>query len=123
MMIPAWTLVFLGGGAGALARYGMGQLIRSNSFPYATLSVNLLGSLIIGLLMASSMGSDERWRLLLMTGLLGGFTTFSSFSLETWQLFERGAYGPAFVYALGSLILGLVMVAVGLVLGRAILGQ
>ena len=92
-------LVFLGGGIGATARYGLQGLvyrITGTGFPYGTLVVNILGSFTIGLLMSVF---EERFlvtpplRVFLTIGVLGGFTTFSSFSFETMAMFRDGSYG------------------------------
>ena len=112
-------LVFLGGGIGATARYGLQGVIYKMTgagFPYGTLVVNILGSFLIGLLMTSF---EERFmvnpslRVFLTIGIIGGFTTFSSFSFETMVLIRDGSYG-----------LGLVNVAtsVGVCLGATWLG-
>lgn len=91
-------IVFLGGGLGAMARYGLQGLVHrlaGAGFPYGTLTVNLLGSLLIGILMISledRFTSSPELRLFLAVGILGGFTTFSSFSFETMALLRGGDF-------------------------------
>jgi fluoride exporter len=102
--------VFTGGGLGAVARYGVGTWLVRSSFPFATLGVNLLGSLCIGLVIGTFLLRPDAamWRLFLATGLMGGFTTFSAFAFESVTLMQRGAFGSAFVYislsVLGSIL-------------------
>lgn len=117
--------VALGGGAGALARYLVGtQTLRlfGSNWPYGTFTVNVLGGLLMGMLtgyLAHRGGADqERWRLLLGVGVLGGFTTFSSFSLETALMIERRAYGTAAVYIGASVVLSITALFAGLLLSR-----
>lgn len=92
----ALLLVALGGALGSVARYGASLGINrwtQSSFPWGTLFVNILGSFLIGLIMVWVLKAGEvreNYRLLLVTGIMGGFTTFSSFSWETWKLIEDG---------------------------------
>ena len=121
MMNPV-IQVALGGALGASARYGVNlgaARLFGPVFPWATLAVNVAGSLLMGLLVAA-LGRDSAWAPLLMTGVLGGFTTFSAFSLDTMLLVERGRAGLALAYAGGSVLLGLAAFLVGqfLVVGR-----
>lgn len=102
-------LVMLGGGVGAGARYVVGLLfasVGSSSFPWATFSINVLGSVILGYLVAWAQGQPERPGLLLLvgTGFCGGFTTFSTFSVETLRLIEQKQFTLALVYAFGSVV-------------------
>jgi CrcB protein len=105
-----WTslaLVAAGGAAGSVARYLVSVAAAGwvgTAFPWGTLAVNILGSACIGL--AGGLGLEGQWRLLLVTGVLGGFTTFSAFSLETGLLFGR-AWWLAAIYVGASLVLGL----------------
>ena len=114
-------LVVLGGGIGAWLRFAIGRLVSSILFPYATLTVNILGSFAMGLLVGwlarqGGPGSfdSEGWRLLLGVGVLGGFTTFSAFSLEIVTLAQRGAVGAAAAYAALSLVGGVIGLMAGL---------
>ena len=110
-------LVVLGGGIGAWLRFVAGRLVGSAAFPYATLTVNILGSFAMGLLvgwLARQGGESEGWRLLLGVGVLGGFTTFSAFSLEIVTLAQRGAIGAAAAYAALSLVGGVIGLMAGL---------
>lgn len=117
----------IGGGTGALLRYhlgrGMAHFIGGSAitvFPWATLAANVLGSLAMGILAGwlAKSGGNEQMRLLIGVGLLGGFTTFSSFSLEMMGLIERGQHLLGFTYAAVSVIAGLAALYIGLVLMR-----
>ena len=124
----ASAYVAIGGAAGSVARYQMGRLMTwwlgpqaMGLFPFATLAVNTLGSLLMGLLAGALMrlgGDTDTWRLMLGVGLLGGFTTFSAFSLEMAMLIQRGQVGMAGVYALLSLGLGVSGLVFGLTIAR-----
>lgn len=120
------VLVALGGATGSVFRYWMSvwSLRRFGpSFPWGTLAVNIIGSFLIGLLIeiiARRAQASEEMRLLLVTGFLGGFTTFSAFSLDAMTLFERGAVFSAASYIVASVALSLGAVFAGLALGRAI---
>lgn len=118
-------LVAVGGAAGALARYGLGvQTLRmwGSAWPYGTFLANISGGLLMGVLvgfLAHRGGPDqERLRILLGVGVLGGFTTFSAFSLETALMIERRTYGQAFGYALASVVLSVTALFFGLILAR-----
>lgn len=116
-------LVMVGGAIGAGARFALGQAVSArltSAFPFATLSVNLLGCLAMGLLAGwlARSGASDTLRLLLGVGLLGGFTTFSAFSLDWWQLMERGATGAAMAYAAISLVGALAAFGLGMALCR-----
>jgi CrcB protein len=117
--------VAVGGGVGAVMRYllGVASFHRFGSpWPVGTFLANVSGGLLMGLLvgwLAQRGGADqERLRLLLGVGLLGGFTTFSAFSLETALMIERRAYGEALGYALVSVLLSVTALFVGLMLMR-----
>lgn len=113
-------LVAVGGAAGAVARYGVGVLaarLWGLNFPWGTLIVNVVGGLAMGLLAARVDPSHEHARLLLGVGLLGGFTTFSSFSIEAIRLLDHH-FALAALYVLASLVLSLAACWVGLMLGR-----
>ena len=120
-------LIFLGGGAGSMARYGMMQLIsRANpgsNVPWHTLGVNVIGAFIIGLLieiLALRIAMPAPSRYFLVTGFLGGFTTFSAFSMETALMLERGDYMTGLLYAVASVIGTVAAVLVGTALVKAI---
>ncbi|MDB5698403.1 MAG: camphor resistance protein CrcB [Alphaproteobacteria bacterium] len=126
--MPNLLLVMIGGALGAGARYQVGRFALhqwGGAFPWGTLIVNLLGGLLIGALAGlfarngAPVGQDEPMRLLLGVGVLGGFTTFSAFSLETFAMIERGAFAAASAYVLASVAGALVLVAAGLWLARA----
>lgn len=118
--------VMIGGAIGAGARYLVGQimLVRLGAgFPWWTLSINIAGSLLMGLLVGvlarNSEGGNTTW-LFLGVGILGGFTTFSSFSLEFWLLFERGQTGQAAAYVLASVIGAILACGLGLFIVRQV---
>ncbi|MBT8410997.1 MAG: fluoride efflux transporter CrcB [Octadecabacter sp.] len=123
-MIPTVVQVALGGAIGAAARYGVGAaLYRPGAgFPVAVLTVNVLGSFLMGALVVY-LGQKMLTQLnpLLMTGVLGGFTTFSAFSLEAYTLFERGAVGQAAVYVALSVVLSIAALVAGIFLMRGLL--
>jgi CrcB protein len=113
------------GAVGALARWGLSTAIgaRVSGFPWGTLVVNVTGSFVLGLLFAiltERVESSAAMRLTLMTGLLGAYTTFSTFSLETFRLLEDAAYGSAALNVAGNLALGLVAVTAGVAVARAL---
>ena len=116
----AYLLVGLGGAIGAMLRYGAGVSLGSlaNGFPVATFAVNLAGSiamgLLIGILAKTTPQYQNEIRLFLAVGIFGGFTTFSSFSLDAFSLLERGDYLLAALYILGSVALGIAGLAMGL---------
>jgi CrcB protein len=110
-------LIALGGAVGSVLRYLMVAAIGA---PWGTAAVNVLGSFAIGALFVL-LNSRESWQVFLMTGLLGGFTTFSAFSLDTLKLVEAGQTLQAAGYVLGSILLSLIAVAVGVALARSFL--
>jgi CrcB protein len=118
-----WLLVFVGGGLGSLTRHAVnraGLAMLGPGFPWWTFAVNVAGSFAIGLL-AGLFGGFETGnnaRLFLITGFLGGFTTFSAFSLDALTLWERGEPMQAGLYVLGSVILSLIAAAAGLMMSR-----
>ena len=123
-MIPTVFQVALGGAIGAAARYGLGvALFRpSAGFPIGVLAANILGSFLMGALVVYlGQKSGGQWNAFLMTGILGGFTTFSAFSLEAYTLFERGDAGQAALYVGLSVILSLTALVLGVVLMRGLL--
>lgn len=113
-------LVAVGGAVGAVARYGVGlgaARLFGLAFPWGTLAVNIVGGLAMGLLAAKTAPEQEALRLALGVGVLGDFTTFSAFSLETVRLMEHQP-GLAMLYAAASVVLSVGACWVGLSLGR-----
>jgi fluoride exporter len=109
-MLKNLLFVAVGGAAGSLLRFLFNVWFKNSSFPLATLLVNIIGSFIIGLVIATSLRNpsfDSNWRLFLATGICGGFTTFSAFSAENLQLIQQGRMGLFALYAVGSVLLGL----------------
>lgn len=115
-----YLIVFLGGGIGAALRHGVNQAamrLAGITFPWGTLTVNVAGSLLMGLLagwFALRGDAAQAWRLFLTTGILGGFTTFSAFSLDTIALVERGQPAMAAFYAILSVAASLAALGCGL---------
>lgn len=124
--MPNLFLVMLGGAIGSAARYGVGRVgvaLLGPAFPWGTLAVNIVGGFLMGLLGAAlvRVGEEaEQARLLLGVGVLGGFTTFSSFSIETFAMIERGDVLTALGYVLASVIGAIGAVAIGMHLARAV---
>jgi CrcB protein len=118
--------VSLGAIAGANARYWLSRFAVREwgaSFPYGTLTINLLGSLAVGFFMiwtTERVLADPRWRLLVVVGFCGAFTTFSSYAFETMSLFERGQWGPALANVFGSNLLCLSAALGGMALARVL---
>lgn len=110
--MPDAIAVFLGGGLGSLGRWALTfvpwKTVGEAGFPLATLVTNVAGAFLIGVVVAAAVpaGLSPRATLLLKTGVCGGFTTFSTFALETGDLIERGAYGVAAAYLVLSFVLG-----------------
>ena len=120
-----FLLVMAGGAVGSAARYLVGKLTLAwlgPNYPWGTLAVNLIGGLLMGLLagILARTGGSEHTRLLIGVGVLGGFTTFSSFSLDTVLMIERGQWSVAITYALVSLIGSVLALFAGLHLVRAV---
>ena len=119
-------IVAAGGALGAMARYGVGRLLPSTGWPWGTLTVNVLGGLLMGALsgwLASrSQANGESLRLFAVVGVLGGFTTFSAFSLEVALMIERRDWLPAGGYILASVVMSVVALFVGLILTRRLFG-
>ena len=119
-----YLIVFLGGGTGAALRHGVNLTmarLAGTSFPFATLFENVSGSLVMGALaayFAFKGDASQHWRLFLTTGILGGYTTFSAFSLDAALLYERGALGLAALYVAASVILSIAGLFAGLWLVR-----
>ncbi|MEO0344312.1 MAG: fluoride efflux transporter CrcB [Pseudomonadota bacterium] len=111
------VIVAFGGALGALLRWGTVQVVAE---PLGTLCVNVIGSFLIGLGFVAVSSEDPRWHLFLITGLLGGFTTFSAFSLDALKLLEAGKLSAAFGYAAGSVLLSLAAAAFAIWIARSI---
>jgi CrcB protein len=121
----AFFIVFLGGGLGAAIRHGLNLGVArlfGTGFPYATFIINVSGSFIMGLIaawFAFKGDASQHWRLFLTTGVLGGYTTFSTFSLDAALLYERDQFMLAAAYVLGSVVLGLIGLFAGLAIVRS----
>lgn len=119
-----FLIVFIGAGIGGAGRHGVNiaaARLFGSGFPLGTLIVNVLGCMAMGLLagyFAFRGHLPQEARLFLTTGILGGFTTFSAFALDSAVLWERGAAGQALLYVLASVVLSLAAVAAGLFLAR-----
>jgi CrcB protein len=113
-------LVAIGGAVGSLLRYGCSRLLNTALFPYGTLTVNVIGSFLIGLMWALFTNeADEGKRLLLISGFCGGFTTFSAFSLEGLQLLQQSKFTSFFLYTFATIILGIIATYTGFKLIQA----
>lgn len=120
-------LVALGGGLGAAGRFGVSLAMpaRAGEWPWATFLINVTGSLLIGLLagwLATRGEAGEPWRLFLGVGVIGGFTTFSAYSLETMRIIERSDWVGASTYSIGSVVVGLIAVGLGLLVAKRVFG-
>lgn len=119
MVLYDTALVALGGATGAVLRYGVGywwgRLLPYHSWPWATLTINLIGCLVLGLLVGYELryGLGRPSRLLLVMGFCGGYTTYSTFALESLQLYHGGQYGLLALYLGASLLGGIGFVALG----------
>jgi fluoride exporter len=119
--VVTWTGVALLGAAGAWARFYVGALVtarRPSEFPYGTLAVNLTGGFLLGLLTGLSVSGDAL--LVLGTGLLGAYTTFSTWMVEAQRLGEDGEFAAMSLYLLGSMVAGLAAAGGGWLLGGAL---
>ena len=125
----SFVWVAIGGAVGSCLRYWvslvLGSVTVAQGFPWATLVANVVGSLGLGLVFV--LGEDRTWfgadlRVLLGTGVLGGFTTYSAFNLESIGLMQNGAWGRATLYMAGTVVVCLAAGAIGVMLGRALRG-
>lgn len=110
-----WVAIFLGGGLGSVSRYGVGQIVLKylgKTFPYGTLTANILSCVVLGLVLTMPWKAEqESWKMLLVVGFCGGFSTFSTFSFETVELLKNGVVWPAVLNIVIS-----VVVCVGILL-------
>src|SRR5215475_9449659 len=119
-----FLIVFLGGGLGAALRHGVNLTsarLLGTAFPYHTMFENVSGSFVMGVLagyFAFRGSATQHWQLFFTTGILGGYTTFSAFSLDTALLYERGELGVAALYVLGSVALSIGGLFAGLAMAR-----
>ncbi|NTF32164.1 fluoride efflux transporter CrcB [Rhizobium skierniewicense] len=120
------ALVAVGGAIGSVARYLVGVWsvrLAGPNFPWGTMTVNIVGAFLIGLMVevvARRFDASAEIRVFIVTGVLGGFTTWSSFTLDAVTLFERGDVGQAALYLAGSLTLSFTAIFAGLALGRSL---
>ena len=120
-----YLIVFLGGGAGAALRHGMNLAAAralGTAFPYGTMIINVTGSLVMGLIagyFALRGDASQHWRLFLTTGILGGYTTFSAFSLDAALLYERGEVGLSALYVVASVVVSIIGLFAGLAIVRS----
>jgi len=120
-----YLIVFLGGGLGAALRHGINiasARVLGTAFPYGTFLINITGSFVMGAVaayFAFKGDATQHWRLFFTTGILGGYTTFSAFSLDAVLLYERGETGLAAVYVLASVALSIAGLFAGLALVRS----
>lgn len=119
--------VAAGGAIGATGRYLVGRFmftIMGAGFPWGTLTVNILGSFLIGLcveLFALRFSISHEWQAFLVIGVLGGFTTFSAFSLEVGLMLEKDQFSNAALYAVGSMMVGVIALFAGIFAGRSLI--
>ncbi|MFN8151471.1 MAG: CrcB family protein [Solirubrobacterales bacterium] len=113
-------LVGVAGMAGVLARYGISNQFHGTALPWATVGINVLGSLLLGMLVSSAIGSTDT-RAILGVGFLGGFTTFSTFTVQIVLDVDAGEPGRALLYLTASLLLGIAAATAGFVIGRDLL--
>ena len=120
----SYILVFFGGGLGATLRHLVNVVCArclGTGFPWGTFIINITGSTVMGLIagyLAFKGEASQPWRLFVMTGILGGYTTFSAFSLDAALLYERGELGLAALYVVGSVVLSITGLFAGLALMR-----
>lgn len=122
-MVVHLLVIFIGGSLGAIARYSLSVYIGQRSearLPLGTLTVNLIGTVIIGIISYQAKAMGVTWVLFADIGFVGAFTTFSSLSYETLMVLEQGFAFEAFINPLVSLMLGLLGVSIGFYLGRVL---
>lgn len=126
--LEQFLLVFVGGGIGSCARYGLGVFIANrlgSGFPWGTFVINSSGSFVIGLFLTAAVELveiDPRWRLLVAVGFCGGYTTFSTFAYETAKLLEGRDLAFVLLNTVGSVVCGVLAIFGGAALARQILG-
>lgn len=121
MEMKQFLLVFIGGGVGSMLRFGISKMLNTAVFPYGTWTVNILGSLIIGMVMGffiKESSPNHNLVFLLATGFCGGFTTFSAFSLENFDYLRAGNYANFMLYTLSSIVLAFLAVFIGTVCSK-----
>ncbi|MEM6640318.1 MAG: fluoride efflux transporter CrcB [Pseudomonadota bacterium] len=122
MTVSAWLAVATGGAVGAVMRFALSSMMTRTpgSFPIAHFAANVIGSVLIGVLFVALVNRTDLMilRLFLITGVLGAFTTFSAFSLDTLQLAERGQWLPAAAYVLSTVVLCVAGCWAGMLVGR-----
>jgi len=127
-MLKAFTLVGIGGAVGSIGRFLVAQYVQSrfatSHFPYGTLIVNITGCFIIGVIFGIAAKTEimAEWRLLLVTGICGGYTTFSAFSFESISLLRTGNLLHFFIYVSASVVLGLLATLIPIMFFQKILG-
>ena len=115
-MLKNFLFVASGGALGSMMRYATGLILGNKTFPFATLSVNIIGSFVIGIVLGMSEKSttfENQWRVLLATGICGGFTTFSSFSAENMQLLQQQKIVLFAIYTGISIVFGILAAWLG----------
>jgi fluoride exporter len=123
--MPVYLAVAAGGALGSISRYGLDRLIERRTasvFPWSTFTINVTGCLVVGVVIAALVDrhhTPEWLRVGLVMGFVGGYTTFSTFGQETYELLRGGQAGIGLVYALGSLAVGVAAVALGTLVGRS----
>ena len=122
-MMKNFLLVFIGGGFGSGLRYLIGKYLNSSlgGFPIGTFTVNIIGSLLIGLILgyaAKENSLSQNQVLLLATGFCGGFTTFSAFAHENFQMLKTGDIMQFSIYTIGSIVVGLIAVFIGIYIAK-----
>ena len=124
--LSGFAVVFVGAGIGGMLRHGINLLslrLLGPNFPYGTLAINITGSLAMGLvigLFVAKGDPGQTWRFFVTTGILGGYTTFSAFSLDAVVLYERGAVGLSALYVLASVVASIGALLAGLMMMRSL---